>query len=268
MAKMAHTPHRLFLMTALLGAFLLSGSLASAQSTAGLGLEAALPPSAFLDQEGPDYILSETLIADMISFNKNQVQVPRHQQDILKRLARLVKERAPVNLEVHGFLDLAEPQQLSQQRAQKVRDLLVRYGVPSESIQLKAHNKQEAEPGFDLNRRVEFKLYTRIAFQEEVSFSPHGDTPISAAQLDQIAQRLQKHNFVRLRILGHADTQEASSRDARDKLALDRAAAIRRALIARGVPAPRLSIVSLGDRAARRAQGPHNRRVSFRMLMP
>jgi outer membrane protein OmpA-like peptidoglycan-associated protein len=270
MAKTAPLPHRWILFTATLATLLLPGSLAMAQSTTGLGLEATLPPSTFLDQEGPDYILSETLIADMISFRKNQVRVSRHQKTILKRLARLVQERAPVNLEIHGFADLAEPnpQQVGQRRAQQVRTLLVRYGVPSDSIQIKNHSDEEAEPGFDLNRRVEFKLYTRIAFQEEVSFAPKGDTPASAAQLDQIAQRLQKHNFVRLRVLGHVDSHEASTRDARDKLALDRAAAIRRALIARGIPAERLSIVSLGDRASRRATGPHNRRVSFRMLSP
>jgi outer membrane protein OmpA-like peptidoglycan-associated protein len=269
--KAHHATAALSSLIILAASLVLTAAPAAAQSLAtSLGLEANIPTSAWLDQEGPDYILSETLIADMISFAPNKDQAPGAQKDTLKRLARLIQERPGADLEIHGYADATEPnpESLSLKRAQRVREVLIGYGVPAQHIQEKAHGDDEPAGDATLNRRVEFKLMTKIGFDEQIGFSHGEDTPLDGVSLDLVAERLQKHEFVRLRILGHAAPDEGAAASDRDQLGLDRAAAIRRALIARGVPASRLSIVSLGDRAHKRAERPDNRRVSFRMVFP
>jgi outer membrane protein OmpA-like peptidoglycan-associated protein len=245
---------------------------ASAQVTP--GLETALPISAFVEPQGVDVIVSETLVADQLNFAPNQSRIPSEQRFILDGLVDLMRQDPSLRLTLMGHADPAEnnASTVSLQRAQQVEAMLVKLGLDDERVEPKGFGAtqpvSEARGDAGLNRRVEFKLFKEIRFQEEVKFQPQSATPSTTEPLESVAQRLQDNKFVRLRIVGYADVSEGRERADFDRLSLERADQVRRALVARGVSPQRLSIIGAGEKTQRAPADHDNRRVAFQIVVP
>ncbi|HYQ30713.1 MAG TPA: OmpA family protein [Polyangiaceae bacterium] len=130
----------------------------------------------FEDQDGcpdtvPDAVKKFTGVVQGIFFDQNKATIRAQSSPVLGKAAKVFAQFPSVRLEISGHTssegDEAFNQQLSLDRAQAVKDWLIKAGTPSERITIRgagpsepiADNKTNA--GREKNRRIEFKLLTQ-----------------------------------------------------------------------------------------------------------
>lgn len=105
-----------------------------------------------------------------------------------------------------------------------------------------------------------------ILVADRVRFKP-GKTRVSKKynrMLDALADALVENEKYTAALMGHADAAEPSA-DLRS-LSHDRATAVRKALVKRGIAADRLQIVAYGDTKPADSDPANNRRVEFKLI--
>jgi outer membrane protein OmpA-like peptidoglycan-associated protein len=102
-----------------------------------------------------------------------------------------------------------------------------------------------------------------IVLPGDASFEPGRAAlrPAARGWLDRVAAAARSWPASELRIVGHTDPGGSST--ANDALSLDRAASVRDWLVARGVPAPRISVAGRGARDAGMGGATGDRRVEI-----
>lgn len=85
--------------------------------------------------------------------------------------------------------------------------------------------------------------------------------PEARGWLDRMAASLRTWTSAEVRIVGHTDATGTTA--ANDALSLDRAASVRDWLVARGVPAPRITVAGRGARDAGTGAAGGDRRVEI-----
>jgi len=127
----------------------------------------------FEDQDGcpdtvPDAVKKFTGVVQGIYFEQNKATIRAQSSPVLGKAAKVFGQFPSVNIEISGHTssegDEAFNQQLSLDRAQAVKDWLIKAGTPSERITIRgagpsepiADNKTNA--GRERNRRIEFKI--------------------------------------------------------------------------------------------------------------
>lgn len=130
----------------------------------------------FEDQDGcpdtvPEAVKKFTGVVQGIFFDQNKATIRAQSSPVLGKAAKVFAQFPSVNIEISGHTssegDEAFNQQLSVDRAQAVKDWLVKAGTPAERITIRgagpsepiADNKTGA--GREKNRRIEFKLLTQ-----------------------------------------------------------------------------------------------------------
>ena len=127
----------------------------------------------FEDQDGcpdtvPDAVKKFTGVVQGIFFDQNKATIRAQSSPVLGKAAKVFGQFPSVSIEISGHTssegDEAFNQQLSLDRAQAVKDWLIKAGTPAERITIRgagpsepiADNKTNA--GREKNRRIEFKL--------------------------------------------------------------------------------------------------------------
>jgi len=127
----------------------------------------------FEDQDGcpdtvPEAVKKFTGVVQGIFFDKNKATIREASSPVLGKAAKVFAQYPSVNIEISGHTssegDEAFNQQLSLDRAQAVKDWLIKAGTPADRISIRgagpsepiADNKTNA--GREKNRRIEFKL--------------------------------------------------------------------------------------------------------------
>ena len=127
----------------------------------------------FEDQDGcpdtvPEAVKKFTGVVQGIYFDQSKATIRAQSSPVLGRAAKVFAEFPSVSIEISGHTssegDEAFNQQLSLDRAQAVKDWLIKAGTPSDRITIRgagpsepiADNKTNA--GREKNRRIEFKL--------------------------------------------------------------------------------------------------------------
>jgi len=127
----------------------------------------------FEDQDGcpdtvPEAVKKFTGVVQGIYFDQNKATIRAQSSPVLGRAAKVFAEFPSVKIEISGHTssegDEAFNQQLSLDRAQAVKDWLIKAGTPADRITIRgagpsepiADNKTQA--GREKNRRIEFKL--------------------------------------------------------------------------------------------------------------
>ena len=130
----------------------------------------------FEDQDGcpdtvPEAVKKFTGVVQGIYFDQNKATIRAQSSPVLGKAAKVFAQFPSVNIEISGHTssegDEAFNQQLSVDRAQAVKDWLVKAGTPADRIRIRgagpsepiADNKTNA--GREKNRRIEFKLLTQ-----------------------------------------------------------------------------------------------------------
>ena len=127
----------------------------------------------FEDQDGcpdtvPEAVKKFTGVVQGIFFDQNKATIRAQSSPVLGKAAKVFAQYPSVNIEISGHTssegDEAFNQQLSLDRAQAVKDWLIKAGTPAERIMIRgagpsepiADNKTKA--GREKNRRIEFKI--------------------------------------------------------------------------------------------------------------
>ena len=127
----------------------------------------------FEDQDGcpdtvPEAVKKFTGVVQGIFFDQNKATIRAQSSPVLGKAAKVFAQYPSVNIEISGHTssegDEAFNQQLSLDRAQAVKDWLIKAGTPADRIRIRgagpsepiADNKTNA--GREKNRRIEFKL--------------------------------------------------------------------------------------------------------------
>jgi outer membrane protein OmpA-like peptidoglycan-associated protein len=127
----------------------------------------------FEDQDGcpdtvPEAVKKFTGVVQGIFFDQNKATIRAQSSPVLGKAAKVFAQFPSVNIEISGHTssegDEAFNQQLSLDRAQAVKDWLIKAGTPAERITIRgagpsepiADNKTNA--GREKNRRIEFKI--------------------------------------------------------------------------------------------------------------
>jgi len=127
----------------------------------------------FEDQDGcpdtvPDAVKKFTGVVQGIFFDQNKATIRAQSSPVLGKAAKVFAQFPSVNIEISGHTssegDEEFNQQLSRDRAQAVKDWLIKAGTPAERISIRgagpsepiADNKTNA--GREKNRRIEFKI--------------------------------------------------------------------------------------------------------------
>jgi outer membrane protein OmpA-like peptidoglycan-associated protein len=130
----------------------------------------------FEDQDGcpdtvPEAVKKFTGVVQGIYFDQSKATIRAQSSPVLGKAAKVFAQFPSVNIEISGHTssegDEAFNQQLSLDRAQAVKDWLVKAGTPADRITIRgagpsepiADNKTNA--GREKNRRIEFKLLTQ-----------------------------------------------------------------------------------------------------------
>jgi outer membrane protein OmpA-like peptidoglycan-associated protein len=102
-----------------------------------------------------------------------------------------------------------------------------------------------------------------VVLPGDASFEPGRSAlrPAARGWLDRVAAASRGWPASELRIVGHTDASGSAA--ANDALSLDRAASVRDWLVARGVPAPRISVAGRGARDAGLGGAAGDRRVEI-----
>ncbi|CAN5629168.1 hypothetical protein BH20ACI4_BH20ACI4_25050 [soil metagenome] len=116
--------------------------------------------------------LLKALSMQIINFKSGSFEIPPQRLDFLQKAAGYIKKLPPsVVIEVSGYTDDLGPdasnQKLSENRANAVKDALIKFGVSVEGIQAKGYGKADPKvPNKDdesraKNRRIEYKAVKR-----------------------------------------------------------------------------------------------------------
>lgn len=125
------------------------------------------PQDAKVDAHGC-LIANQSLVLHNILFELNSFKLTASSQGSLAKVASSLKQQEDLKIEVAGYTDSSGSasynQQLSQQRAQSVRDYLVTQGVNADHLTVKGYGEKNpiadnsTLSGRAMNRRVELHL--------------------------------------------------------------------------------------------------------------
>ncbi len=120
-----------------------------------------------VDDTKPSLDIPKDLLTNL-NFNSSSSTINIKYYDQLNRLAMIMNKKTGININVNGYADSSGPidfnNRLSQARADRVKQYLVRKGVDAKRISAKGHGivrpigSNETAEGKALNRRVEIKL--------------------------------------------------------------------------------------------------------------
>jgi outer membrane protein OmpA-like peptidoglycan-associated protein len=128
-----------------------------------------------LDQLGDNFTVDELLRAMnlyIINFASGKFDIPSNNQKFLEKSAGYMKKLPPnVVIEVGGHTDNtgndAKNQKLSEDRANAVKDALIKFGVRADILQMKGYGKSkpkasnDTEDGKFQNRRIEYTALSK-----------------------------------------------------------------------------------------------------------
>ena len=137
-------------------------------------------------------------ISETIFFEFDQAIIKEESYDLVKALARTILEHPEIKaLEIAGHTDSKGTRkynlELSQRRAEAVRDFLSAEGVDASLLTAVGYGNKEplnydkSEEANAANRRVEFLITARDAVEEIVEMGPDGEEGQAAVQVAQAA---------------------------------------------------------------------------------
>lgn len=120
---------------------------------------AALRPTGELDAAACQAALSATLAQEPIQFRRNSASIRRVSTGVLEKVTLFLKRCPQAKVEVRGFDDVGERDNLARQRADRVVDYLIRMGV--EPGRLAAGQSRRSKGAEGETRTVEFVVEQR-----------------------------------------------------------------------------------------------------------
>lgn len=129
--------------------------------------------------------VTDALNFSAINFAKGSAAIPADDLPLLKQAAeQLKKSPADTRVEIDGYTDSdgddATNQKLSQQRAESVRSMMLKEGVPAAMLTAKGYGEtqpkasNETPEGKFENRRIEYKVATSGTTVEKVAPNSNG----------------------------------------------------------------------------------------------
>lgn len=114
----------------------------------------------------PPMEVGKSIVLEGIEFSKNKAVIELKSQRILMQALQTLRDNPEISVEVRGYTDnrgnALTNKRLSQQRAEAVRDWLIRFGISPERVTAKGFGSanpigdNRTEEGRAMNRRIEF----------------------------------------------------------------------------------------------------------------
>lgn len=121
---------------------------------------AALPPTGELDPAACQAALSATLAQEQIEFRRNSASIRRVSSGTLEKATLYLKRCPHAKVEVRGFGEAGERDEVARQRAQRVVDYLVRMGVEPGRLTSVGQSRRDTDTEGE-KRTVEFVIEQR-----------------------------------------------------------------------------------------------------------
>jgi outer membrane protein OmpA-like peptidoglycan-associated protein len=194
-------------------------------------------------------------VADLpheVYFERGGALVEAMSVDVLREAAELLVKHPVMRVAVRGHAqarDAVAASALARQRADEVVEFLRTRGVAADRIQVRGYGEEGDESDVRA-RRVDFVVVPPpLLSTERIPFEPSSGELGEMADpvLRRVADALSAHPAVKLQVVGSAREGEGGSVDV---VGRGRAAAVRDALVRRGVDATRLSVAPQGELAS------------------